>query len=264
MMKSVIAVLIVALAIACAETRNFKDNKSTAMADSSRTSLDWPGTYNGIVPCADCEGIETALTLHEDGTYLLKTKYLGKSETINMVNGAFSWNDAGSVITLNGIDNGPSQYLVGENGLVQLDLQGNRITGALAQKYVLKKFIESEMQPNASLTETYWKLVELHANPVSPPAEGTREIHMILRNQDSRFVGFAGCNAITGSYILQDGLRIKFSQIASTMMACERMELEKAFGEMLEQVDSYSIQGDNLSLNRARMAPLARFEAVYL
>jgi len=42
------------------------------------------------------------------------------------------------------------------------------------------------------------------------------------------------------------------------------MDVERAFGEVLEQADSYSVNADNLTLNRARMAPLARFEAVYL
>lgn len=264
-MKTSAILMIMTITLACNSSNQMKsDDASSAIPDNSMTFIDWPGTYNGIVPCTDCEGIETALTLHEDGTYLLKTKYLGRSETINTINGSFSWNKEGSKITLSGIDNGPSQYLVGENGLVQLDLKGNRITGALAQKYVLRKFNESDMKPNASLTETYWKLIELNGNPVPPPPEGAREIHIVLRNDESRVTGFAGCNAMTGTYIVQEGQRLKFSRIASTLMACEQMEIEKAFGEMLERVDSYSIKGDNLSLNRIRMAPMARFEAVYL
>lgn len=263
-MKSLSFLICFSLVVACSGTKAMKDSNTETMPDNSMTSLDWQGTYNGIVPCLDCEGIETALTLREDRTYLLKTKYLGKNEAINMINGSFSWNKEGSIITLIGIYQGPSQYLVGENGLVQLDMKGNRITGEHAQKYVLKKFIESEMKPNASLTETYWKLIELNGNRVPPPAENVREIHIVLRNDEARVTGFAGCNAITGTYIVQEGWRLKFAQIGSTLMACERMEIEKAFGEMLERIDSYSIKGDNLSLNKARMAPLARFEAVYL
>jgi hypothetical protein len=33
----------------------------------------------------------------------------------------------------------PSKYKVGENRLIQLDMQGKPITGALADKFVLKK-----------------------------------------------------------------------------------------------------------------------------
>lgn len=112
----------------------------TATGDNSSNSLDWQGIYKGIVPCADCEGIETNLLLNKDLTYSLKTKYLGKNgTTVNEKNGSFLWNKDGTIITLDGIKNPPSQYLVGENKLIQLDMSGNRITGALAEKYQLKK-----------------------------------------------------------------------------------------------------------------------------
>jgi heat shock protein HslJ len=42
------------------------------------------------------------------------------------------------------------------------------------------------------------------------------------------------------------------------------MEKEATFMEALQKADNYSIQGKILSLNKARMAPLAKFEAVYL
>jgi heat shock protein HslJ len=42
------------------------------------------------------------------------------------------------------------------------------------------------------------------------------------------------------------------------------MEVETAFHDVLKMVDNYSLSGDRLTLNRARMAPLARFEAVHL
>jgi hypothetical protein len=42
------------------------------------------------------------------------------------------------------------------------------------------------------------------------------------------------------------------------------MEVEQTFQEALRNADNYSLAGDHLTLNRARMAPLARFEAEYL
>lgn len=38
------------------------------------------GTFAGILPCADCEGIKTELMLHADGTYMLSETYLGKKD----------------------------------------------------------------------------------------------------------------------------------------------------------------------------------------
>ena len=120
-------------------TPKIKTTQALPTGDNSMVSIDWNGTYTGTIPCADCAGIETWLTLNKDKSYLLKTKYLGKSDTFNEQSGNFTWNAAGSTITLTGIKNAPSQYLVGEGRLFQLDMAGNRITGNLAEKYELKK-----------------------------------------------------------------------------------------------------------------------------
>jgi hypothetical protein len=46
--------------------------------------------------------------------------------------------------------------------------------------------------------------------------------------------------------------------VMSTLMACEEgMETEQALNEVLGMVDNYTLNGELLSLNRARMAPLA-------
>jgi heat shock protein HslJ len=109
-------------------------------AHNSQTALDWQGTYKGIMPCADCEGIETELILTKDLTFVIQTKYLGKGEAkVFEEKGNFIWDKTGGSISLLGLKGRPSQYKVGENKLIQLDMQGNAITGQLAEKYVLIK-----------------------------------------------------------------------------------------------------------------------------
>lgn len=108
--------------------------------DNSETSLDWDGVYVGTTPCANCEGIETELTLGKDKTFVLNTKYIGKgAEKINTEKGTFSWDESGSVIVLNSLEHKPNQYKVGENHLVQMDMQGKIVEGSLASKYILQK-----------------------------------------------------------------------------------------------------------------------------
>jgi len=126
----------------------FTDNYQVAIdaAHNSQNSLDWAGTYTGVIPCADCEGISVSLTLHPDETYLLSYSYLGKGNSFPiMISGKFSWNEAGSTIFLNDAKGFPPYYIVGENRLIQLDMEGNPITGALADKYVLEKNIECSL-----------------------------------------------------------------------------------------------------------------------
>jgi uncharacterized lipoprotein NlpE involved in copper resistance len=107
---------------------------------NSQNSLDWQGSYKGTTPCADCEGIETELVLNIDLTYVMKTKYLGKGDGKTFEEkGNFVWDKTGGIISLEGLKGRPSHYNVGENRLIQLDMEGKPITGALAEKYVLTK-----------------------------------------------------------------------------------------------------------------------------
>jgi heat shock protein HslJ len=121
-------------------------------------------------------------------------------------------------------------------------------------------------QPENSITEKYWKLIEINGKPVVLDETTPREAFIILKNEDHRVNGNGGCNTLNGTYEISQGNRIKFSQMASTMMACLNMEIENELKRVLEMTDNYSLSDDGkfLSLNRARMAPLARFEAVYL
>ncbi|GAP72336.1 copper homeostasis protein CutF [Candidatus Symbiothrix dinenymphae] len=109
-------------------------------AHNSRNSVNWQGIYKGTTPCADCEGIQTTLTLHES-TYVLETVYLGKSKQVYKTEGKFVWNAEGSRITLdNEKTNGfNTQIRVGENVLWLLDREGKQIEGELAEKYMLRK-----------------------------------------------------------------------------------------------------------------------------
>ncbi|WP_338589222.1 copper resistance protein NlpE [Shewanella khirikhana] len=114
--------------------------EALSVGDSSRTSLDWNGSYEGVVPCASCEGINTRLVLNADGTYLLETQYLGEQEAgaepeVFEERGSFRWNASGGAIQL---ESG-AWYQVGENQLFMLDRDGKRITGALADHYRLGK-----------------------------------------------------------------------------------------------------------------------------
>lgn len=111
------------------------------IGDNSQTSLDWAGTYFNTLPCASCEGIETWLTLKMDGTFELKTNYLGLNDAREEIfTGKFKWDDSGSNVELQGlIGDAPGKYKVGENQIWHLDKDGNRIEGELADAYILKK-----------------------------------------------------------------------------------------------------------------------------
>lgn len=109
----------------------------SAPGDTSENALDWPGTYEAVVPCADCPGIKTSITINNDKTFSITEEYIER-DSKNQDKGTFEWDSAGSVISLKG-KNSHSKYQVGENVLTQLDTDGKEITGPNKDLYVFKK-----------------------------------------------------------------------------------------------------------------------------
>ena len=102
------------------------------------------GTYSGVTPCADCDGLEVTIILKENNTYEITWYYLGKDGIFYGREGSFKWNSTDSIITLEDmdVDTVPTMYKVGENYLLQLDLKGQVVTGEHADDYILNKVQE--------------------------------------------------------------------------------------------------------------------------
>jgi len=118
-------------------------------------------------------------------------------------------------------------------------------------------------KPDASLTETYWKLVRLSGQPAALGA-GQRELHLVLASNGDRARGFSWCNRFTGTFERRAG-ELRFGQLASTGMAClEGMEQEQRFLGALGGTVRYTISGDRLTLFDAAGQPVLAFDAVAL
>lgn len=115
----------------------------TQVADmhNAENSLDIAGLYTGTVPCADCEGIETTLTLNGDGSFALKENYKGKKDPL-VVEMQGKWVIHENTLTLQfapEVQDRVLRYRAEEGRLRQLDQAGNRIEGSNADQYILHK-----------------------------------------------------------------------------------------------------------------------------
>jgi heat shock protein HslJ len=246
----VLFILFIGLA-SCKSAKKVQSLEVKATSDNSMTSVDWVGTYQGVLPCADCEGIKTQIVLNKDLSYILETQYLGKNEKIFQSKGTFKWDESGSKITL---DNENKQmYQVGENRIFHLDKDGNRITGEFANNYIL------EME-KTELTGKYWKLVRLNGKTVETTG---KEAFMRFEDEDNRVHGNSSCNIFNGKYELLEGNKIKFSPFAMTRMACIGNNIESEFMQIFEKTTSYSITSNELFLQDEFETTLAKFEAIY-
>ena len=119
-----------------AETAETKDHDG----HHAQNSLDWPGIYNGFLPCADCMGIKTSLALNKNNSYIMITQFTGKSPRDFVEKGKFTWGDKDNTIVLTSRDGSKTHhYFVGENELIQLDNTGNRFSGKEADRYILRR-----------------------------------------------------------------------------------------------------------------------------
>lgn len=124
-----------ALFLAACWGRQAGTNHNPDRTDTHTTALDHTGTYTGVLPAADCPGIEVELTLGDNGTYFLKQRYIDR-DTDFRSDGRYTV--AGDLLTLDAAD-GATYYKVEKNRLLMLDAERQPVDGAMANYYVLTK-----------------------------------------------------------------------------------------------------------------------------
>jgi heat shock protein HslJ len=257
MKTTLINILLLACALWFSACKSSNDSTAKPLSDgqNKKGTAGWPGMYQGVLPCADCQGIQTTLSLFPDNKYQISRVYLGKSEEVFRSNGAFTSDTKLNIIRLErSATEGPSSYKLQEGSLFQLDMNEKVIAGDMASRYKLVRL-------NTDLLDRKWILTEINGKAVQK-TEGMREMPFLLLSwKDERASGFAGCNTMGGRFELGNGNRIHFSELLSTLMACPDLELENEFKQVLDRCDNFSINANTLTLNKAKMAPLARFRS---
>lgn len=89
-------------------------------------------SYQGVLPCADCSGLDTSLFLDSDGTFILKEVYLGSRDGDQTFTEYGQWARTADKLVLTNRQ-GEKRYFhpVGKN-LVMLDQQGLMIKSTLS------------------------------------------------------------------------------------------------------------------------------------
>ena len=101
-MKKYLLLFVLAFITACQQPA-VKKNDTVATSHNAKNALDYVGTYKGILPCADCSGLETEIAINENATFCIKTKYQGKGDKVFVQKGNFTWNKKGNTIILTDI-----------------------------------------------------------------------------------------------------------------------------------------------------------------
>ncbi len=138
-MKKTLLLLALPLLLAACQTPSAPATDSTdtsTVVDShtAENALDWPGRYAGLLPCADCEGIQTQLTLNADKTYVLEEHYVknGRALHPSKATGRFQF-DAKKPSLIRLENTNPTRvYFIGEGFAEARDAQsGDKISSQL-------------------------------------------------------------------------------------------------------------------------------------
>lgn len=104
-------------------------------------SKDFHGVFYGFLPCADCNGIKTTLSLKQNNNYLLVTQPARESSREFYEKGKYSWNDETRTVVLTPRkESSARQYRIENEGtLIQLNSDGTRMPGDGTDRYTLRR-----------------------------------------------------------------------------------------------------------------------------
>ncbi|WP_420914404.1 envelope stress response activation lipoprotein NlpE [Citrobacter farmeri] len=88
-------------------------------------------SWRGILPCADCEGIETSLFLEKDGTWVMNERYQGVREEPSSFASYGTWARTADKLVLTDSQGEKSYYRAKGEALEMLDREGNPIESQL-------------------------------------------------------------------------------------------------------------------------------------
>ncbi len=206
------------------------------------------GTYVGTLPCADCSGIATTITIADDLTFSLTEIYEDLQTTID-TKGSASIDKATQTVTLVGNDSTTRVYLAKNGQLCMLDAEGNMPSGELKDEYTLEKLDKN------ICTLTVWSLSSLNGKEVK--SEATLKIDPFK----NRVSGGLGCNTFFSKSKLGKNNSIKIESVNSTMMMCdpESMKIEQEYSKILKMAKRYSTTDKTLTLYNNENSEIATF-----
>jgi hypothetical protein len=113
-------------------------NHLTAVDESKK----FHGVFYGFLPCDNCNGIKSTLSLKDNNNYLLVTQPAKESSREFYEKGKYTWDDENKLVLLTPKNQEAitRQYRIKDEGtLIQLNDDGTQATDAEVEKYTLRR-----------------------------------------------------------------------------------------------------------------------------
>ena len=104
-------------------------------------NLDFHGVFYGYLPCTDCNGIKTTLSLKQNNNYLLVTQPARDSSREFYEKGKYTWNEQTHTVVLTPRNDAVArQFFIKDEGtLIQLNSDGTPMSAELTERYTLRR-----------------------------------------------------------------------------------------------------------------------------
>lgn len=210
-------------------------------------------TYEGLLPCASCEGIATVLKLSYDGvstssgTYSLTEVYEGEPDASPYLRTG-TWDlitDAEASLYELKVEEGKIlQYrITGEKTIRLVGEDGSAFSSDLP--YDLQMIQNGREAVNAAL-DTDWTWKETIRQDGSTVTANNADAFVLTLRSDRRYMSTTDCNSVSGNFVIDEEV-ISLSPGVSTLMFCEGSQ-EAEYVKDLQLVTSLAVEGDSLRL----------------
>ena len=104
-------------------------------------SLEFHGIFYGFLPCKDCNGIKSTLSLKQKNNYLLVTQPAKESSKENYEKGKYTWDEENNIVVLTPRNASIiHKYLIkDEETLILLNSDGTKMTEGNPDSYTMRR-----------------------------------------------------------------------------------------------------------------------------
>lgn len=253
--KYIVLLFISTLVISCSSTEKFTNTKKTEDTKGF-SELEWEGSYTGTEECNTCKNISKTVTLYADETFEVTMEYIGANKPlIERYTGDFKWGMDGKLHLLpdNGNNIGVRDYLIAHDILIPVNDLGHPHTGGFS---MLKK------QSIVTIYGKKWTLTELYGVKIDNSGNPEMQNAFINFDNNGGAFGNSSCNSFSGQFNMTNGQLLEFDAIASTRKACQEMNTENKFLNMLENTKSYELNNGDLHFLDSAGNILGKFESL--
>lgn len=158
-MKKILLTSAIALFfIACKEKKEAQAQQDTNQPEVENTTIaststkdfsTLAGSYYGTFPCASCPGIHYFLNIDKEGNWQEYSRYIDEKDGFTTASGTIAQ------ITDDTFILDEKKFLIKENELALLDMEGNKITSELASSFILKKLPDLSIEQEGVYPKFY-------------------------------------------------------------------------------------------------------------